>query len=96
MKVYDDPLTLAEHDSDIKIKACTKNPCHCAYNLLRFTGPLVLRFRFIALAEYIFWSFGIIKFILGYFENKILLKPVLGAAASNAYSIAGHEHTHLP
>ena len=26
MKVYGVPLTLAEHDSDIKIKACTKNP----------------------------------------------------------------------
>ena len=42
MKVYEVPLTLAEHDSDIKIKACTKkNPKSfvtrfCAYNLLRY------------------------------------------------------------
>ena len=26
MKVYKVPLTLAQHDSDIKIKACTENP----------------------------------------------------------------------
>ena len=30
-------------------------------------------------ADYIFWSFGIVGFILSYFENKVLLKPVLGA-----------------
>ena len=33
MKVYEVPLTLAEHDSDIKIKACTR---FCAFNLLRY------------------------------------------------------------
>ena len=26
MKVHEVPFTLAEHDSDIKIKACTQNP----------------------------------------------------------------------
>ena len=26
MKVYEVPLNLTEHDSDIKIKACTQNP----------------------------------------------------------------------
>ena len=26
----------------------------------------------------IFWSFGVIGFILSQFENKVLLKPVLG------------------
>ena len=29
-------------------------------------------------ADYIFWSFGIIKRILSQFENKVPLKPVLG------------------
>ena len=50
---YEVPLTLAEHDSDIKVKACTKHPQSfvtrfCAYNLLsyqvsvyRTIGPLV-------------------------------------------------------
>ena len=55
MKVYEVPLNLAEHDSDIKIKACNKKIsviCNrgrfCAYNLLRYQvsvyrtiGPLV-------------------------------------------------------
>ena len=36
-------------------------------------------------ADYIFWSFGIIGFIFGYFENRILLKPVLGYVASVAH-----------
>ena len=41
MKVYEDPLTLAENDSNIKIKACTKIPWSfitrfCAYNGLRY------------------------------------------------------------
>ena len=43
MKVYEVPLTLAEHDSDIKIKASlySKIPQSfvtrfCAYNLLRY------------------------------------------------------------
>ena len=56
MKVYAVPLTLAEHDSDIKIKACTQKlpqsfvTRFCAYNLLRYQvsvyrtiGPLVSR-----------------------------------------------------
>ena len=52
-------MTLAEHDSDIKIKACTKNPSviltrFCAYNLrdirLAFTGPMVLWFK-------VFWRY---------------------------------------
>ena len=29
MKLNEIPLTLAERDSDIKIKACTKNPSSC-------------------------------------------------------------------
>ena len=33
-------------------------------------------------ADYIFWSFGIIGFIFGYFENRIMLKHVLGDVAS--------------
>ena len=56
MKVYEAPLTLAEHDSDVKIKACTQNPsviCNqfCAIDLLRCQvsiyrtiGTLVLKF----------------------------------------------------
>ena len=41
MKVHEVPLTLAEHDTDIKIKACTQKSLmsfvtrFCAYNLLR-------------------------------------------------------------
>ena len=54
MKVYEVPLTLVEHDSDIKIKVCTKKSLSfvtrfCAYNLLRYQvsvyrtiGPLVV------------------------------------------------------
>ena len=55
MQVFEAPLTLAEHDSDIKIKACTKKipqsfvTRFCAHNLLRYQvsvyrtiGPLVL------------------------------------------------------
>ena len=54
MKVCEVPLTLAEHGSDIKIKACTKTipqsfvTRFCAYDLLRYQmrvyrtiGPLV-------------------------------------------------------
>ena len=41
MKVYEDPSTLAENDSNIKIEACTKIPRSfvtrlCAYNGLRY------------------------------------------------------------
>ena len=51
--MYEVPLTLAKHDLDIKIKACTKKflsfvTRFCAYNLLRYQvsvyrtiGPLV-------------------------------------------------------
>ena len=35
-------------------------------------------------ADYIYWSFGIIGFILRYFENRLLLKPVLGGVVSVA------------
>ena len=31
------------------------------------------------IADYIFWSFGIIGFIWSYFENRKLVRPVLGA-----------------
>ena len=31
------------------------------------------------IAEYIFWSFGIIGLILSQYENRVPLKPVLGA-----------------
>ena len=41
--------------------------------------------------DYIFWSFGIIGFILSYFENRKLVRPVLGALASVAHFITGHE-----
>ena len=44
-------------------------------------------------ADYIFWSFGIIGFILSYLENSVLLKPVLGGVASAAYFITGLEQT---
>ena len=42
-------------------------------------------------ADYIFSSFGIIEFIYSHFENRILLKPVLGGVASFAHFIIGHE-----
>ena len=35
------------------------------------------------------------EFILRYFENRVLLKPMLGGVASVAYFITGHEQTHL-
>ena len=38
-------------------------------------------------ADYIFWSFGIIEFILSYFENRVPLKSVLGGVASVALSL---------
>ena len=39
MKVYEVPLTLAEHDSDITIKACTqKSLSFCAYNFSQISG----------------------------------------------------------
>ena len=39
----------------------------------------------------IFFSFGIIEFILSYFENRDLHKPLLGGVASVAYFVTGHE-----
>ena len=41
----------------------------------------------------IFWSFGIIGFILDYFKNKVLLHPVLGGMVSVAHFNTGHEQT---
>ena len=64
MKVYEVPFTLAEQDSDIKIKACTEKISQsfvtrfCAYNLLRYhvsvymtIGPLVLNIAFSQIFE---------------------------------------------
>ena len=34
-------------------------------------------------ADYIFWSFWIIDFILGYFENRVMPKPVTSVAYFN-------------
>ena len=50
MKVYEVPLTLAKHDADMNIKACTHKSLSfvirfCANNLLRYQvtiSPLVL------------------------------------------------------
>ena len=44
-------------------------------------------------ADYIFWSFEIIDFIVSHFENRISLKPLLGGVARGAHFITGHEHT---
>ena len=41
-------------------------------------------------ANYIFWSFEIIGLILSYFENRVPLKPVLGAWAVLQYYIYLH------
>ena len=70
-------MTLAEHDSDIKIKACTKKipqsfvTRFCAYNLLRYqvsvyrpNGPLVF---YIFQASYIFLYFEQVSYIFLYF-----------------------------
>ena len=46
-------------------------------------------------ADYIFWSYGIIEFISSYFENRVLLKPVLGGVASVACFTTDHEQTQL-
>ena len=43
------------------------------------------------LETFIFWSFGTIEVILGQFENKVLLKPVLGGATYLVHFIAGHK-----
>ena len=46
MKVYEVPLTLAKHDADMNIKACTQKLIRfCANNFLRYQVticPLVL------------------------------------------------------
>ena len=44
-------------------------------------------------ADYIFWSFGIIGLNLRYFENRVMLKPVLGGMVRIAHFILGHEQT---
>ena len=46
-------------------------------------------------ADYIFWPFGIIWFILSHFENKSLLEPVLGSVTNVAYFSTCHEQTQL-
>ena len=48
-------------------------------------------------ADYIFWFFGINKFIYSHFENRALHKPVLGVGAWLVLhiSVLGHEETHL-
>ena len=47
---------------------------------------------FITIVQIIFWCFWIIGSILRYFENRILLKPVLGVVASVAHFIRGIKH----
>ena len=43
-------------------------------------------------AYYIFWSFGIIEFIYNNFEkNRVLLNPMLGGVADDAYFSTGQE-----
>ena len=42
-----------------------------------------------------FWSFGIIEFIYSHFENRVLLKSVLGGVAGFAHFITGQEQTQL-
>ena len=59
MKVYEIPLALAEHDSDIKIKACTQKLLShllphfvliiCSDIRLAFTVQLAIGFRFCTL-----------------------------------------------
>ena len=46
MKLYEVPLTLAEHDSDIKIKVCTKKLSFCAYNFAQISGERLQDHRF--------------------------------------------------
>ena len=38
MKVYEVPLTFAEYDSDIKIKACTLKPLHYGNTPMQYTA----------------------------------------------------------
>ena len=46
-------------------------------------------------ADCILWSFGLIRLILSYFENRILLKPMIGGVASIAHFNTDHEKTQL-
>ena len=46
-------------------------------------------------ANYNSWSFEISGFIMCYFENRILFKPVLGDKASVAHFITGYEQAQL-
>ena len=47
-------------------------------------------------ADYIFWSFGVIGFVFNFFfENRVLLKPVLGGMASVPHFIIGHDQSQL-
>ena len=41
-------------------------------------------------ADYIFWSFGIIRLILSHFENGVPLKTVLGAWVVLHHHITAH------
>ena len=42
-------------------------------------------------ADYISWSFRITGFILSYYENRVLFKPMVGDVASVVNLIAGHD-----
>ena len=76
MKVYQVPLTLAEHDSDIKIKACTNNSsviCNqvLCYNLFRYQvsvyrtiGPLVFIFSRLSEIHAILILHGDVRMVL--------------------------------
>ena len=46
-------------------------------------------------ADYIFYCFGIFRFILNYSENRVRPKPVLGGVASVTLVITGHKETPL-
>ena len=46
-------------------------------------------------ADFIFWSFGTIEFILSHLKIRVPLKPVQGGVADVAHFITGHEQTHL-
>ena len=46
-------------------------------------------------ADYIFWSFGVIKFFLS-FESRVPLEPMLADVAGVAHFISGHEQTKKP
>ena len=56
-----------------------------AYTKVRFSHDLA----------HIFWSFGIIRYIFSYLENRILLQPALVSVTSVAHFITGLEQTQL-